>query len=443
MTEAERRRRAAAAAAAKAKSDADIARSNADAARAAADAVRAKAAADADIARIQVKAQADRIAADAEARRLADAAARRKAVEDKARAEAESRRLARERAWQLGINVTAPLAGMTAGYLLARGLQKKTTLAVKAQAPQLAALASEIRRTLPKRGNPSAVTRAKLAAAVTTSRRLHLVRPGPVGAVTAGLLLAEGAFSRFVLAPSVENPVGREALQVVGTASVFAATTLIGKRIEQNRIATAVRNSRDVLAVETARRMVTGGGTMLHRMAAGHSFRAAYAGTAGVPPTTPRPAAAPAAPRPSATVTPLRGIRGVVALGTAAAVAYTAARAPRRPRSCRPGPRVSSTSPRSRGCAAACSSGLRRTPGACRCCGAAPAGEPWTTARSPASRRVALLRTSRDGRSGLRCRRASRSRIGPTTTASSPREQGRRRAAGAPSGRPSSGSRWT
>lgn len=297
----------------------DAARANATAAAAAADAERAKAEAE-RIRAVTAASMQTAAAAEAERVRKANEAAARRAL-------AEQRR---ERAYQLGINVGAPIAGMAVGSAFAYGLKKKTISGVRAQATDLkrvAAVATRHMKAAPR--SPTAAVR--VAGAVDAARRLRLLKPGPAGAVTAGLLLAEGGFARLYLAPMTDNPIAREGLSAVGTASIFAATTLIGKRLVDRRITSTVRHAGHVATMMAATRMVTGGGNILTRIAAGQTLRESIAAGAGLTrgapiiaaTATPRPA--PRAARPAAvrmpTAAPTRFTRAAaVAAGVGLAV---------------------------------------------------------------------------------------------------------------------------
>ncbi|MFZ4807484.1 MAG: hypothetical protein ACOYLQ_09525 [Hyphomicrobiaceae bacterium] len=110
------------------------------------------------------------------------------------------------------------------------------------------------------RGKPGAVARAKLQGVVRAAQGLDLRRAvrGPIGLVPAGLLLAEGAFSRFAIAPRIEDPRARAIVEGVGTASVFAATNLVGERMIQTATPKAMLPAKAVSTIETARNLVAG-----------------------------------------------------------------------------------------------------------------------------------------------------------------------------------------
>lgn len=94
----------------------------------------------------------------------------------------------------------------------------------------------------------------KLRAIVQTAEKLGLGKvKGPVGVATAGLLLTEGLISRSVLAPQVDNEYAKEALRSVGTASVFAATSLIGERMIQNATQKTLPSAASLASINEAR----------------------------------------------------------------------------------------------------------------------------------------------------------------------------------------------
>lgn len=287
----------------------ETARANAEAARAQAEAARAQA----DAARIAAETARLQTVANAQATTTANAEAERVRRAAEAAARAQSSERARERLYQLGINISAPAAGAGVGYLVARAYKKQTSAMVVAQAPQLRALATQAMRLAPVAMGRSAkapLAAVKLAGIVTTAQRMRLTRGGPLGLGVGAVMLAEGAFSRFVLAPGLENPVAREAVSAVGTASLFAASMLVTKRAIQNRLMTPGRNPVHVATLDAARRITTGGGNMIQRMAAGQGLRQAIATGAGLRPMAPIVAAAPVA---TATATAARGVPAAVA----------------------------------------------------------------------------------------------------------------------------------
>jgi hypothetical protein len=158
-----------------------------------------------------------------------------------------------ERAWQLGVNVVMPLAGVAVGHKVAKSIEKRHIAALAAKAKQVQSLGNSASKLLASK-MPRQLMKSKLAGIVSTADKLQLSKVrGPVGLVPAALLLGEGAFSRFVLAKQVENESAREALRAVGTASAFAATNLVGERMIQNRTLAKVPQSTAFAAIEAAR----------------------------------------------------------------------------------------------------------------------------------------------------------------------------------------------
>lgn len=187
--------------------------------------------------------------------RVAEAEAKRIEADAAERA-AQTARAPYERGYQLAINAGAPLVGMAAGHLAAKSLTKKALVAQVAKNKALTDLAG----TLKSAGRGKAAM-AKAAAAVATADRLGLLKRGPVGIPLAGVMLAEGAFARFVLADKAPNETAREAIRAVGTTSLFAATTLVGNRLVQNANTSRLPKAAAVAAIEAAR-STSGAATM-------------------------------------------------------------------------------------------------------------------------------------------------------------------------------------
>ena len=214
----------------------------------------------------QAEAEAKARTADAEAR-----AAAAKAQAETARIQAEAKRAEEaakrapyERAYQLGINVAAPAAGIALGHVTAKSIEKRH-VAFRGQAnKQIADLAKSASRIVGKplpSGPTGQVKAAKLAGIVATADRLNILQSkGPLGLTRAGLLVAEGAYVRFGLAPKIENQVAREALSAVGSMSLFAATTQIGERVVQNATLKKLPSAPSMATIETARAMAASAG---------------------------------------------------------------------------------------------------------------------------------------------------------------------------------------
>ena len=233
-----------------AKSNAAAAKANADAAKAAADIERAK---------------VDAIKAADEA---ADRAAKRSRASDPY-----------ERAYQIGINVAAPVAGIAVGHLTAKTIEKRhanfRTQANK-EINSLARQAGKITAKPLPSGREGRLRADKLAGIVRTADRMNVLKSrGPLGLTRAALLVAEGAYVRFALAPKVENPVAREALSAVGSMSLFAATTQLGERVVQNATLRKLPAAASMATIETARSVATRAGAMAAKTAPVSGVRAA------------------------------------------------------------------------------------------------------------------------------------------------------------------------
>lgn len=221
----------------------------------------------------KAEAEAKRAAAESQARaaeaqaRAAEAQARVEAQRIKAereRAAEAAKRAPYERAYQLGINVAAPAAGIALGHLTAKSIERRH-LAFRGQADkQINALAKQAARIVNKplpSGPAGQAKAAKLAGIVKTADQLNVLKAkGPLGLTRAALLVAEGAYVRFGLAPKVENPVAREALNAVGSLSLFAATTQIGERVVQNATLQRVPAAASMATIETARNLAARAG---------------------------------------------------------------------------------------------------------------------------------------------------------------------------------------
>lgn len=225
-----------------------------------------------------------RAAAAANNRRAAEAAARGKAADaaaEAARASAESARstlairqleaAAEKRkfdsehswsgkAWQAGVNIVMPAAGVGLGMKMAKTIEKRHVAATAVRNAQIAGIGKSIATTMSSAGKSAssiATRNAKLAGAIVTSDKLRLaVSKGPAGLGMGAVLLAEGAMARFVVAPAIKNETASEVIRGVGTASAFAASTLVAKRMVANATPRALPNAAHVARIETARRLV-------------------------------------------------------------------------------------------------------------------------------------------------------------------------------------------
>lgn len=211
------------------------------------------------------EAEANARAAEAAARA---AEAQAKADTERARIQAESEQRQREsaerqrkedaandplnRAYQIGLKVGAPVAGMVAGHKIAKHMEARHVRSMQVVGTQVGAIAREARKAI------TGGAKAALPGLVKAAQALKYAKvTGPLGIPTAALLLLEGGYSRFVLAPEVEkdSKAASDALSAFGTASMFAATGLIGARILQNRSPIIVPNGKDLAAIENAKRM--------------------------------------------------------------------------------------------------------------------------------------------------------------------------------------------
>lgn len=236
----------------------------------------------------QVEAEARARVAEAEAR-VAEAKAKAEAAARQAelkRAEEAAKRAPYERAYQLGINVAAPAAGIALGHATARSIERRHA-AFRTQAnKQIADLANQasriVSRPLPT-GAAGQVKAARLAGIVKTADRLNILQAkGPLGLTRAALLVAEGAYVRFGLAPKVENPVAREALNAVGSVSLFAATTQIGERVVQNATLSRLPSAPSMAVIETARMVAASSGANVAPAATSAASRAGMVLRAGL-----------------------------------------------------------------------------------------------------------------------------------------------------------------
>lgn len=221
----------AAAAQAKADSDARAAQSQAEAAKATAEAATAQAAAQSHAADLDLQAKQLEAAHDP-----------------------------MERAYQVGLNVAAPLAGLYAGHKMADAMMAKHMASLKAKSAQIAKLgvtSEKVMEQVAKAGGMGGRLTARAAGIVATAEKLALgtIR-GPMGLATAGILLAEGAMARFVIAPSTPNPNAQDALRAAGTASAFAATALVGQRLVQNATVAKLPQAVHFASIEQVRALV-------------------------------------------------------------------------------------------------------------------------------------------------------------------------------------------
>lgn len=224
----------------------------------------------------KAKAEATRAAAElkrleaAERKRNQDAAERQREFERKQKAAAETEaRETREALLKAGINATALGAGLYGGLKYATKIDARRETAVKAAAPHLDKLAKEA-STAVKGYEKSTTTRAtrnavkKLAGVVKAADDAKITAKAPRGLGPAAVLLAEGAISRFLIAPNVKNEAAKEAFQALGTASAVAATTIVGKGAINVATPTTPVNAKNLAVVENARAIVKAEGAALN-----------------------------------------------------------------------------------------------------------------------------------------------------------------------------------
>jgi len=200
----------------------------------------------------------------------ADAAAAKQKAETEA-ADAQRAREEDAAPYRIGSNLAALPVGIVAGHQLAKNIEVRELATVAARNAEIANLAAETRDTLSgvKDGKTTRGQSAKLKASVAAAHRVGVpgLRPkgkfGAVGAavkafaeyggVPAGILLAEGGLSRFVIAPSIENEKAQAVVSALGSASVFAATNLIGERAIQKFTPPTLPDSNDLAVIEEAK----------------------------------------------------------------------------------------------------------------------------------------------------------------------------------------------
>lgn len=206
------------------------------------------------------KAQAEAQRADAEAR---SAEARVKAIEAEAKAakqKSDAENAGVNRATQVAMNVGAAAAGVGIGHAVAAKIERRQLATMEARATQAKAIGAEARKVVGKGvkpGKAGAGQVAKLQGVVNAANKLDIGKvKGPKGLAAAGVLLAEAAISRFVVAPQLENETAREAVNSVATLGVFGATTILGERAIANATPKNLPAGKDLVAIEQARAIV-------------------------------------------------------------------------------------------------------------------------------------------------------------------------------------------
>lgn len=179
-----------------------------------------------------------------------------------AAAAAETKRKAEEAMpWKIGSSMAALPVGVAAGAVAAKIIDKRHQASIAAANKELAALGKGTAKLLaqvPNKGEIGKKLTASLVGAVAAADKLGLGRlKGPVGLDRAGLLLAEAALTRFGIAPMITDERGRAVVDGVATASVFAATNLVGERMVHNATLKALPSATATASVEAARHLVT------------------------------------------------------------------------------------------------------------------------------------------------------------------------------------------
>ena len=237
--------------------------------RAQADAAKAKAAQEA------AKAQAEKARAETEAVRARTEVVRlERAAEENKRQDTERQRAfqrkqkalktkaqqdERDALRKTGISVAALATGLGVGLAYAAKIAKQREKAVKAGAPHLKKLAANADRLLSKYGQPktnASLLVKQLSGVVAAADKTKLTARAPLGIGPALVLLAEGAISRFLIAPTVKNETAKEAFNAVGTASAIAATTILGKGAVNTAAPTVPVNASQLASIEAARNVV-------------------------------------------------------------------------------------------------------------------------------------------------------------------------------------------
>lgn len=208
---------------------------------------------------------------DAESKRVA-----REAEEKRTRAREDYENSTEGQLRRFGVSFAGPVAGMVAGHKLAQSITKKHNAAILAQKDNLDRLAKEADGALKGRSSgriPNKSAALKLQAAAKASDKLKLVsRRGPMGLITAGVLVAEAAYTRHLAAGEKDGSIAKDAYAAASQIGVFAATTVISERA----IAIATKElpeARSVRAIEEAR--LVSGAIKKGQLADGGDVRAA------------------------------------------------------------------------------------------------------------------------------------------------------------------------
>ena len=216
---------------------------------------------------------------------------------------------------ELGLTAAAPVVGYAFGSHLAKKIDSKVPAGIKARNAELNKLAKQAEALIPdepgapkaprvpkmklgKNGKPlknqppgvkigkngkqimpkpaapkpvkiSPTAAKKLGAIVKTADNLKLgpgrmarFTPrglsGPIGLATGAALIAEGTFARVVLADQAADKTVKAGFKALGTASAFAATGLVAKRIVSNATTSTMLNAKSLAVIEQARALSQG-----------------------------------------------------------------------------------------------------------------------------------------------------------------------------------------
>lgn len=183
----------------------------------------------------------------------------------------------------LALGVGGVPVGMYVGARYAGSIQKKQDLAIQARNAELNKLGKKVEKILPKELPAPTINKAgkvvkvapqrkltqlskqKLGAIVVASDKLGLSKrapfgmrglSGPLALPTAGLLLGEAAFSRFVVGNDQSlSETTREVAKGVGTGLATTAVTIVGKRALHNATTQQLTNAASAALVEKARKV--------------------------------------------------------------------------------------------------------------------------------------------------------------------------------------------
>jgi len=213
------------------------------------------------------KAESDARAAEATAKGAEAQAKAAQAEVDRITAQAKADREKRaaetagvDRVTQIGMNVGAAAAGTVIGHKVASGIETRHLVTSAARNAEIAKVGTDVNKVLAAgiaTGKKGEGALRKLQGAVAAADKLGLGKVrGPMGLPMAGILIAEAALMRGVVAPAFENQTAKEAVNAVGTLGMFGATALLGQRAIQNATPQSLPNAKALTAIETARAIV-------------------------------------------------------------------------------------------------------------------------------------------------------------------------------------------